>query len=279
MDSLIREIENFKFEKKYNIKDYIFTHAGNSITEDNFNKPKETEPTIIWHGCFFTSRKIKDSSCWLEYCKKEIANDNYYQTDYKRWLNQDKHHYKVRPGANIFICSHDNLIKNYERYFILKKEYNHEKNKKRHSELIDSINKYSEHLDQYKYKYNEEDNAKILKTMSKFSPNSFPDKGPITLKKKDFKNWCYNLKKLASLYKKLHELDDTIRYMKKHNHMESVNYQKIVKDGYDGIYIPEDVIKNRYKYIGKYTPIGRILSDYGADTLMIWNWCLDKITL
>lgn len=276
--ALKNQIETFSFKKEYNLFDYTFIHAGEPIVEETFKKPdiRFIDAYCIWYDCFFSSKKIGDSSHWLEHCKE---GGSYYD----KWLEREKQYYKVRPNAKIYILSHENLTKDYETLFDLR-EYNYresfyQKFIKDHNELMKSIIAYSQHLDEFKYKYNKDDDEKIRNTMKKFSVKSFPDNGPITKSHQmTFKYWCYNLKKLISLYDRLKNISKIERENNKYGEHRFI-LEKIYEKGYDGFYIPQDVIDNKHIYVGKYNTIQRILGHYGADTLMIWNWCLNKIDL
>lgn len=268
------------------IKYFTFIHYGDKrITKDNFKKPNLAEHRLlnIPNDCLFLSRETEDKSFWYNHCieKTEMIKDaikkgiNIGETsDYEYWINGDKFKYKLN-GGKILLVHQKNITKIFKKFGMFHKETSHIRNQKKIEQYVEEIQLLLDYVETFKYKYDESDKEKITKII-KLSPKKVPYK--INKKKKDFKNWCLIWARISYLYNKMREAKEYIsKYIEWEFDYYELDYTKIKEAGYDGIYFPQELIKEKKRFCGKDLYIRRTLSALGADSLIIWNWCLDTI--
>lgn len=214
-------------------------------------------------GLFLSRAHPTYGSCWLRHCSMCCESNV--------WFSMKKTAYHIAPEANILRVNPKNILRIFLEYGVFTPP-RHEGDS---AGIIDEIITLQNYQEGFKYIYKPSDNAKIQETMKKFNGKQTLVLDP---QKKDFRNWCYVCSRLDYLFSQLHRhhREKDYEVMVQYHGYYTLEYHRIRAAGYDGIYFPLELFRQKDHFCKDDLYIRETLKNLGTDTLIIWNWCLER---
>lgn len=274
--------------------DYTFIHAGEKppLTKNQFICPETLTYNRLFSipdNGFFLSRTMKgcDTSYWLNYCDTMTANGD---DSFDYWKSYKPVKYSITASydtKSILVVTIDNIEEIFNTYGVVRNTSSKKYLDKEMAELRayqEEIMILDKYMKTFKYSFdtssiencmaNTDEFNKIVKTMKKYPAKVKP---VLSLKKKTFNEWCMLLNRIVFLYGKIATMKRDCDSLGDGDYMErgvyvELSYDKIREAGYDGIYFPQSLITQRYKFTHDLIYIREFLKILAADTLIVWQW-------
>lgn len=254
MEAVLHDIRNLEYAKvvfnpEYPPLDGVFIHASD---DERLTKEKFITPTVplgdqdlynIFYSFFFLSRqKEEGNSYWMVESKGK-------KEDYT-WHLMDVHYFKLSSNAKIMYLTFENIVDFMDKYGIFYEPFV-VRSKDMIKETIDEMQAYISHI------------------LEKQEKGEKPFK-------KIVRKYVHRLNILPGTWRFEKHDGDAYDSMKNFYGYYEIDYDKLRVDGYDGIYFPQILFDNRWRFTGELLYIRATLDSIIADTLMVWNWCFDE---